>query len=163
MIMESFKSYRFRHGLVGKDVSKAALDAAKNTYRKAYQKEYRKRRKANVIRKEITMTKKEAELLYQFSIDHHLSENQCLKICAFSVIENKHPVLQPKALSELIYQLRKVGVNINQMAYKVNQNRFHDFNETYLQQQLAFMEHLIRSHLTCGHSEDGIRDNFKMV
>jgi len=163
MIMESFKSYRFRLGLVGKNVSKQELNNAKKRYRKAYQKEYRKRRKSEVVRKEISLTKKEAQLLSDFSATHQFSESSCLKICAFSVIENHSPVLHPKALSDLIFQLRKVGVNINQMAFKVNQNQFQEFDEKYLLEQVSFMEQLIRTSLSSNYSKDTIRDTITTI
>lgn len=71
----------------------------------------------------VRLTKEEKKYIAKKARENHISLSEYIRICS----QEPPPVSQKEFLEikmDLIYQLRKIGVNINQIAKKYNENLY---------------------------------------
>ena len=94
----------------------------------------------------VRLSKEERDYIEKKSKQKHISVSEYIRICC----QAPPPVTRKEFLEikmELIYQLRKIGVNINQIAKKYNEHNYVEPSEELLcklDEVYGMMKHTIR-------------------
>ena len=139
--METFKGYRFRLGLVGNNTDPELLKNAWREYRRQYLRAYRQKRVSSKVRRELTFTKAQDKKITTLAQQHNQTPARFIRSCVLSFAGKEMP--PTKEITDLIFQLRKIGNNINQIAYITNRDGGSAFDSTQVHQQLLQLEQLI--------------------
>ncbi len=109
---------------------------------KKYQSSYRKK----IIRKEVILSKHNSEFLQQSAAKYRQSFSEHIQKCAIAYLKNTVLLVNDAQLQNLRFEIRKIGVNINQIAYKVNRDGKEHFDERELYSLLKGLEITINNY-----------------
>ena len=123
------------------------MESEKTQNRKRYLYAYQKKYRAKNVRKELLFSHREFRLIEKSAQAHHQKITPHLKACVFAYIEQSFVVPDRDLLEKLIYEIKAIGRNINQIAYQVNTCKGKGFNERALHQQLSALESVILERL----------------
>jgi len=138
----------------------ASLAILKNqtTDRKQYQKEYQKTYRKRVWRKEVVFSETEKQTIVASAVKHKHTLAEHIRKCTLAYIGKSYLNPSEDTLKELRFEIRKVGVNINQIAYKVNANGHEAFNEIELQNKLMELETIIEEFVSQPFNETVLQE-----
>lgn len=146
--MQTLKEHLASLGMLGKEVDNAVLDKVKKQYYKEYHRQYYKQYKDRRIRVETRFSKSEYALLKQSARRHHKRASTHLKESALAYMEQSYVVPDERLLQDLKLQIRAIGNNVNQIAYRANSSRGKAVDIQALFSQLNRLEKLIEEKLT---------------
>ncbi|OFX27008.1 MAG: hypothetical protein A2033_16060 [Bacteroidetes bacterium GWA2_31_9] len=145
----SLKKYLFDTGAI-ENCNLDELEEMKSGYRKEYLKSYKASYLSNRIRREIIFSRDEFQAIAQFAKQNkHNPTPSFLKLCISGYINQKFMLPDENMLHQLLISIRRIGNNINQIAYRVNSFKNLSLNdEKSLYSYLEELEQIIINAMT---------------
>ena len=146
-LLPNLKSYLEAVG-VTEETSAVEREDHKKRYRQLYHRHYARQRRQDRVRLENTLTKAEYRKLKGFAQRYKQdSLNRFVLDCAFSYLEKESMDHDPEQTLQLIYQIRAIGNNINQVVHGLHRTRNYVQQEAYrtLQHQVNLIEQKIEN------------------
>lgn len=140
----SLKQYLFDTGAI-ENCSPEELDKIKSGHRKEYLKQYKSNYLSDKIRREIIFSQSEFKEIECFAKLHKRKPTPLfLKLCISGYITQKFMLPDEQVLHQLLIGIRRIGNNVNQIAYRVNSLKFISANdEQAIYQYLNELEQVI--------------------
>lgn len=155
--MSNFQEYLKQLGCLNS--TQEQKDKLFKSYRKQYMREHHQRRKQHQKLVQIWFEKSEYDIILEQAKKLNLKVTDFIKQVIKAQRNQSYVLPDEKVLYKLIISYRKIGVLINQVAYKVNSKRFADSNDIKAVQELFIkLENATIAHYRPLHLENYIRD-----
>ena len=146
--METLYQYLARNKLL-ENGNPSQIKQAKKQYRKEYLKTKRKEYRKTRIRKEILFLNAEMKTISNKAKHHQIPIGRFIKQATLAYIHQKYILPDPSQLHKLEIGIRRIGNNINQIAYLCHRKKSVLLNNIKsLQQEVYALEHEIRERLS---------------
>ena len=145
--METLKDYLARLGL-SKDSEPQALANAKTDYTRWYKREKKRQYRKERCYVELVLTPKEKQVLVTGAKNHKKPLATYIREIALAYQRRLYILPDPSQLHQLEMAFRRIGNNINQIAYQCNaQGNTRYQNVVALQQRVTDLERSVTRHL----------------
>ncbi|MFY0602933.1 MAG: hypothetical protein JXQ93_03220 [Flavobacteriaceae bacterium] len=155
-----FQDYLRQHGCLNS--TQEEKDKLFKMYRKEYMREHHQMRKKQQKLVQIWFEKTEYAVILEEAKKLNLKVTDFIKQVIKAQRNQSYVLPDEKVLCKLIISYKKIGVLINQVAYKVNSKRFADSNDIKAVQELFVkLENATIAHYRPLHLENYIRGEMK--
>lgn len=147
--MVTFSQFLHDRGLIRAELSPAELDALRKEHRKLYKRLWQREADKQVLRKQISFSKDDFRMIETAAKRHQLSFSAFVVKAVFAYLNRCYIVLDKQQEQELKLGLKRLGVNLNQVAFQANRTQSVSLPQVVeLQLVMQRLEKLLHEQLT---------------